>query len=108
MGGSDRAGGKAKPLKAPKKEKKEMDEDDLAFVEKQKAGIYYPSDPPLRPAEGEGAQGFLNADVGPWDNSRQSQQGNGRKGKGQRTDECWIPGNQKVWEEVERAFRRSS
>lgn len=33
------AGGKAKPLKAPKKEKKEMDEDDLAFIEKQKAGM---------------------------------------------------------------------
>ncbi|KAL8678539.1 MAG: hypothetical protein Q9224_001661 [Gallowayella concinna] len=31
------AGGKAKPLKAPKKEKKEVDEDDLAFQEKQKA-----------------------------------------------------------------------
>jgi hypothetical protein len=30
-------GGKAKPLKAPKKEKKELDEDDLAFKEKQKA-----------------------------------------------------------------------
>lgn len=33
------AGGKAKPLKAPKKEKKEMDEDDIAYKEKQKAGI---------------------------------------------------------------------
>ena len=32
------AGGKAKPLKAPKKEKKEMDEDEIAFREKQKAG----------------------------------------------------------------------
>lgn len=31
-------GGKAKPLKAPKKEKKEMDEDEIAFREKQKAG----------------------------------------------------------------------
>ena len=30
-------GGKAKPLKAPKKEKKELDEEDLAFKEKQKA-----------------------------------------------------------------------
>ncbi|OJD28543.1 hypothetical protein ACJ73_00033 [Blastomyces percursus] len=35
MGG--REGGKAKPLKAPKKERKELDEDDLAFREKQKA-----------------------------------------------------------------------
>jgi hypothetical protein len=31
-------GGKAKPLKAPKKEKKELDEEELAFREKQKAG----------------------------------------------------------------------
>ncbi len=32
------AGGKAKPLKAAKKEKTEMDEDDKAFLEKKKAG----------------------------------------------------------------------
>ncbi|KAI7975765.1 hypothetical protein EIK77_005515 [Talaromyces pinophilus] len=31
-------GGKAKPLKAAKKEKKELDEDDLAFKERQRAG----------------------------------------------------------------------
>ncbi|KAL2001232.1 hypothetical protein VTN02DRAFT_2075 [Thermoascus thermophilus] len=37
MGGIGREGGKAKPLKAPKKEKKELDEEDLAFREKQKA-----------------------------------------------------------------------
>ncbi|KAF7715669.1 Tma7 family protein [Penicillium ucsense] len=37
MGGSSREGGKAKPLKAPKKEKKDLDEDDLAFKEKQRA-----------------------------------------------------------------------
>lgn len=30
--------GKVKPLKAPKKDKKDMDDDDLAFKEKQKAG----------------------------------------------------------------------
>ncbi|TAQ88986.1 hypothetical protein B7494_g2701 [Chlorociboria aeruginascens] len=34
MGGADRAGGKAKPLKAPKKEKKEMDEDEIALKKK--------------------------------------------------------------------------
>ena len=34
------AGGKAKPLKAPKKEKKDLDEDDLAFKAKQKAGMW--------------------------------------------------------------------
>ena len=32
------SGGKAKPLKAAKKEKKELDEDDLAFKERQRAG----------------------------------------------------------------------
>ncbi|KAJ4420229.1 Translation machinery-associated protein 7 [Neurospora sp. IMI 360204] len=37
MGGADRAGGKAKPLKAPKKDKKELDEDDKAFLERKKA-----------------------------------------------------------------------
>ncbi|KAJ5792892.1 uncharacterized protein N7503_008870 [Penicillium pulvis] len=37
MGGASREGGKVKPLKAAKKEKKELDEDELAFREKQKA-----------------------------------------------------------------------
>ncbi|KAM5473546.1 hypothetical protein MauCBS54593_002342 [Microsporum audouinii] len=37
MGGASREGGKVKPLKAPKKEKKELDDEDLAFREKQKA-----------------------------------------------------------------------
>ncbi|PGH30566.1 hypothetical protein GX50_06649 [[Emmonsia] crescens] len=37
MGGQGRDGGKAKPLKAPKKEKKELNEEELAFREKQKA-----------------------------------------------------------------------
>jgi len=34
---SGRAGGKLKPLKAPKKEKKELDEEDRALKEKKKA-----------------------------------------------------------------------
>ncbi|EPQ32180.1 uncharacterized protein PFL1_00377 [Pseudozyma flocculosa PF-1] len=33
---SGRQGGKAKPLKAPKKANKELDEDDLAFLKKKK------------------------------------------------------------------------
>ncbi|KAM0463363.1 hypothetical protein ACHAPV_001909 [Trichoderma viride] len=37
MGGSNREGGKAKPLKAPKKQNKELDEDEMAFREKQRA-----------------------------------------------------------------------
>lgn len=32
-----RQGGKAKPLKAPKKKKQEFDEEDLAFKDKQRA-----------------------------------------------------------------------
>ncbi|KAL1978544.1 hypothetical protein VTN31DRAFT_1403 [Thermomyces dupontii] len=35
MGGISREGGKAKPLKAPKKDKKELDEADLEFKKKQ-------------------------------------------------------------------------
>ncbi|KAK0537998.1 Translation machinery-associated protein 7 [Tilletia horrida] len=34
---SGRQGGKVKPLKQPKKNTKELDEDDLAFKNKQKA-----------------------------------------------------------------------
>uniref|UniRef100_A0A8C2WLG0 Translation machinery-associated protein 7 n=1 Tax=Cyclopterus lumpus TaxID=8103 RepID=A0A8C2WLG0_CYCLU len=32
-------GGKKKPLKAPKKQSKEMDEDDVAFKQKQKDDV---------------------------------------------------------------------
>lgn len=44
MGGASREGGKAKPLKAPKKEKKEMDEDEIAFKAKQQAGMFTTSE----------------------------------------------------------------
>ncbi|KAJ5683861.1 uncharacterized protein N7477_000206 [Penicillium maclennaniae] len=37
MGGASREGGKAKPLKAAKKEKKELDEDEIAYKEKLRA-----------------------------------------------------------------------
>ncbi|ETN46708.1 uncharacterized protein HMPREF1541_00895 [Cyphellophora europaea CBS 101466] len=37
MGGQGRDGGKAKPLKAPKKEKKELDDDEVAYKAKQAA-----------------------------------------------------------------------
>lgn len=33
-------GGKAKPLKAPKKGPKDLDEDDLAYLEKKRAGMF--------------------------------------------------------------------
>ncbi|KAH7310509.1 translation machinery associated TMA7 [Stachybotrys elegans] len=37
MGGANREGGKAKPLKAAKKAAKDYDEDDMAFLEKKRA-----------------------------------------------------------------------
>ncbi|PWI69208.1 hypothetical protein PCL_00855 [Purpureocillium lilacinum] len=37
MGGANREGGKAKPLKAAKKANKELDEDDMAYLEKKRA-----------------------------------------------------------------------
>jgi hypothetical protein len=33
-------GGKVKPLKAAKKDKKNLDEDDKAYLEKKRAGMY--------------------------------------------------------------------
>jgi hypothetical protein len=57
MGGADRAGGKAKPLKAPKKEKKELDEDELAFQAKQKADAKAKAD---LAANVKGSKGPLN------------------------------------------------
>ncbi|KAI2640645.1 translation machinery associated TMA7 [Hypomontagnella submonticulosa] len=37
MGGQNREGGKVKPLKAPKKQQKDLDDDDKAFLEKKRA-----------------------------------------------------------------------
>ncbi|KFH44641.1 Translation machinery-associated protein-like protein [Hapsidospora chrysogenum ATCC 11550] len=37
MGGANREGGKAKPLKQAKKQNKELDEDDKAFLERKRA-----------------------------------------------------------------------
>ncbi|KAI0016477.1 translation machinery associated TMA7 [Xylariomycetidae sp. FL0641] len=37
MGGQNREGGKVKPLKAAKKDKKDLDDDDKAYLEKKKA-----------------------------------------------------------------------
>ncbi|CZS91034.1 uncharacterized protein RAG0_10466 [Rhynchosporium agropyri] len=58
MGGADRAGGKAKPLKAPKKAPKgEMDDEDKAFQEKQKADAKAKAD---LAASVKGGKGPLN------------------------------------------------
>ncbi|THC98979.1 hypothetical protein EYZ11_001530 [Aspergillus tanneri] len=40
MGGASREGGKVKPLKAAKKEKKDLDDEDIAFKERQRAGTW--------------------------------------------------------------------
>ncbi|KAI1096091.1 translation machinery associated TMA7 [Rostrohypoxylon terebratum] len=37
MGGQNREGGKVKPLKAPKKQNKDLDDEDKAFLEKKRA-----------------------------------------------------------------------
>ncbi|RYP78505.1 hypothetical protein DL771_000458 [Monosporascus sp. 5C6A] len=37
MGGANREGGKVKPLKQAKKQQKDLDEDDKAYLEKKKA-----------------------------------------------------------------------
>ncbi|KAF3010511.1 hypothetical protein G7054_g10196 [Neopestalotiopsis clavispora] len=37
MGGQNREGGKVKPLKAAKKANKELDDDDMAYLEKKRA-----------------------------------------------------------------------
>lgn len=58
-------GGKVKPLKAAKKEKKELDEDELAYKEKLRAGMFclqptpasYHSDTPYRCQGQEGHDG---------------------------------------------------
>ncbi|CAL3963556.1 hypothetical protein PZA11_001140 [Diplocarpon coronariae] len=58
MGGADRAGGKAKPLKAPKKAPKgEMDDEDKAFLEKQKADAKAKA---AMAAQAKGSKGPLN------------------------------------------------
>lgn len=98
-------GGKAKPLKAPKKEKKELDEDEIAFREKQKAGmtlspifaIHYHGSLTLPCAACSCKPTITNFIP----SRRQSQEGAGGKGKGQRPDELGTTGNQEIWEEIE-------
>jgi len=41
-------GGKVKPLKASKKEKKELDEDDAAYLQKKRDGMPDPADKPTQ------------------------------------------------------------
>ncbi|KAI9738069.1 MAG: hypothetical protein M1818_005497 [Claussenomyces sp. TS43310] len=58
MGGVDRAGGKAKPLKAPKKgPKADLDEEDKAFQDKQRADAKAKAE---LAAKAKGSKGPLN------------------------------------------------
>ncbi|KAK3306532.1 translation machinery associated TMA7 [Chaetomium strumarium] len=57
MGGISRDGGKAKPLKAPKKGPKELDEEDKAFLEKKRA---YEKEKKELAAKAGGKKGPLN------------------------------------------------
>ena len=79
-------GGKVKPLKAPKKEKKDMDEDEIAFKAKQQAG----TSSATRPLEC------------PLIDLRrcQSEERHGRAGQRQRPSERWTTRNQEKWQEV--------
>ena len=80
-------GGKAKPLKAPKKEKKDMDDDDLAFQAKQKAGV-------LMKRSCAKGQKLIRP------SRRKGQQGDGREGKREGSTQRWAARYQKVWEEI--------
>lgn len=94
------AGGKAKPLKAPKKEKKELDEDDIAYREKLKAGTHFC--PLYKSYLQEEQVVTLDSKTNPSFRRRKGKQGNGREGQRKRPTECRAARNQKVWEEVAR------
>ncbi|KAK9448050.1 translation machinery associated TMA7 [Limtongia smithiae] len=49
---SGRQGGKVKPLKAPKKERKDLDDEDKAFLEKKKAEAAARKDMAAKAAKG--------------------------------------------------------
>ena len=85
-------GGKAKPLKTAKKEKKELDEDEVAFREKQRDGTSH-------------YQAILLAIcvVLHYFFRCKSPERNGRKGKRQRTHERRTAGNQEVGQEISTA-----
>lgn len=82
-------GGKAKPLKAPKKEKKDMDEDEIAFQAKQRAGTSL-----LKSHKAPGPKLTVLRRC-------QGEQRNGRESERERPNERWAAGYQEVWEEIE-------
>lgn len=85
-------GGKVKPLKAPKKETKELDEDEVAFKEKQKAGMFDCA-VVVRFLCGQSLTGLGY-------HRCESEEGIYGKGQGQGTSEYWKPGYQEVREEI--------
>ena len=89
-------GGKAKPLKAPKKEKRELDDDDIAFHEKVKAGMVFKLCPVATWFAGKRC-------LHPTTNCChrcKGQQGNGRESERKGALKCGAARNQKVWKEV--------
>lgn len=82
-----RPGGKAKPLKAAKKQNKDLDEDDLAHHEKQKAGTI----PAMRTDPTNDADEC---------DRREGPQGDGGQGWRQGSYEQWKPGHQEEWQEI--------
>ncbi|KAH8911087.1 translation machinery associated TMA7 [Coniochaeta sp. PMI_546] len=60
MGGQSREGGKAKPLKAAKKDKRELDDEDKAFLEKKRAGMYLSGEKAKKELAAKAGKGPLN------------------------------------------------
>lgn len=78
-------GGKIKPLKAPKKDKKDLDEDEVAFKEKQKAGMLPVCPLLFRSLSGKYADLCATTRC-------QSAEGNDGEGQGQGPYERWRAG----------------
>lgn len=89
----DSIGGKVKPLKAPKKEKKDLDDDEVAFKEKQKAGMISNRFNCILRFDGQNVDLF---DATRWEGEK----GNDGKGQGQGPYERRLAGHQEVGEEI--------
>lgn len=88
------AGGKVKPLKAPKKDKKDLDEDELAFKQKQAAGTTHRS----RHTAGQRLT-----------SSRQKgAKGNGRQSRWPRPSQYRTTRNKEEWKEIRWVFSTPS
>lgn len=89
-------GGKVKPLKAPKKQQKDLDEDEIAFREKQKAGEFLYLLVTGAPFVSPRALSLTTNST----HRGQGQEGTVGKGQGQGPPEHWNPGYQEVRQEI--------